>query len=196
MTSIHQINTKLKRQFEDIQDLIKKQEKLLEEMNKNIDKKDTYIIDLKHTVKKLIEYGFSIDEICEITSISPERYEDIVTESKYYQMPNKYLNDDERKEYDRLLREIRQSKDIYDLINPSKEEERIKLIHKVLLRYLKEYDDLRKSNNSDKYEELILNYIDRRGKNDEAKRAYYCLVRRFGNEINKMREDLLIKISE
>lgn len=196
MASIHYINTKLKRQFEDIHYLMKKQEKLLEEINEAIDEKDNYVINLETTVRKLIEHGLSKDEILEITGTTPERYEDIVAERKYYNIPYIYLNEDEAEEYERLLREIHHSNDIYELFNPLKEQQRINFIHKVLLRYKQEYDGLIKSKNSDNYEELILNYIDRTGKDQDAKRAYSSLVRRFGNEIKTKREEVLIKISE
>ncbi|KQL57119.1 MULTISPECIES: hypothetical protein [Bacillaceae] len=63
MALIHYINNKLKRQFEDIHHLIKKQQKLLEEINEAINEKDTYEIDLETTVRKLIEHGLSKDEI-------------------------------------------------------------------------------------------------------------------------------------
>ncbi|KAB7665552.1 hypothetical protein [Bacillus sp. B1-b2] len=131
-----------------------------------------------------------------ITGITAERYEDIVAEKKYYNIPYIYLNEDEAVEYELLLREIHHSNDIYELINPLKEQQRIKFIHKVLLRYKQEYDCLTKSKNSENYEELILNYIDRTGKDHDAKKAYSSLVRRFGNEIKRMREEVLIKISE
>lgn len=196
VASIHYINNKLKRQFEDIHYLIKKQQKLLEEMNEAISEKDTYEIDLEATVRKLIEHGLSKDEILEITGISPERFEDIVAARNYYNIPYIYLNKDEADEYERLLREIHLSNNIDELINPLKEQQRINFIHKVLLRYKKEYEDLTKSKDSENYEELILNYIDRTGKDHDAKRAFLSLVRRFGNEIKRMREKVLIKISE
>lgn len=196
MASIHYTNNKIKRQFEDIQSLIKKQEKLLEEMSKAMAEKDSYIINLETTVRKLIEHGLSKDEILDITGISIERYEDIVAERRYYYIPDIYLNEDEAEEYERLLREIYHANDIYELINPYKEQERIKFIHKVMLRYKEEYDCLNKSKSSDNYEDIILNYIDRTGKDHDAKRAYSILVRRFGNDIKRMREKLLIKISE
>jgi uncharacterized coiled-coil protein SlyX len=87
VASIHYINTKLKRQFEDIYYLMKKQEKLLEEMNESIVEKDTYVINIETTVRNLIDHGLSKDEILEITGIKPERYEDIVAERKYYHIP-------------------------------------------------------------------------------------------------------------
>lgn len=196
VTSIDYINNKLKRQFEDFHYLIKKQEKLLDEMNEAMAKKDTYLINLETTVRKLIEHGLSKDEILEITGITLERYEEIVTEKKYYNIPYIYLNADEVEEYEQLLREIHQSNNIDELINPLKEQQRINFIHRILLRYKHEYDDLTKSKNSDNYEELILKYIDRTGKNQDAKRVYFTLVRRFGNEIKRMREKVLIKFSE
>jgi len=196
VASIHYINNKLKRQFEDIQYLMKKQEKLFEEMNKSITEKDDYVINLETTVRKLIEHGLSKDEILEITGITPKRYEEILDERKYYNIPYIYLNVVEAEEYERLLREIHQSNNIDELINPLKEQQRINFIHKVLLRYKQEYDCLIKSKNSDNYEELILNFIDRSGKDQDAKRAYSTLVRRFGNEIKRMREKVLIKFTE
>lgn len=196
MASIHYTNNKIKRQFEDIQSLIKKQEKLLEEMSEAMAEKDSYIINLETTVRKLIEHGLSKDEILDITGISIERYEDIVAERRYYYIPYIYLNEDEAEEYERLLREIYHANDIYELINPYKEQERIKFIHKVMLRYKEEYDCLNKSKSSDNFEGIILNYIDRTGKDHDTKRAYSILVRRFGNDIKRMREKLLIKISE
>ncbi len=196
VVSIHYINNKLKKQFDDIQYLMKKQGKLLEEMNKAFAEKEYYVLNLETTIRKLIEHGLSKDEILEITGTTPERYEVIVAERKYYNIPYIYLNEDEAVEYEWLLQEIHHSNDVYELINPLKEQERIKFIHKVLLRYNQEYNHLTKSKNSDNYEELILNYIDRAGKDQSAKRVYYSLVRRFGNEIKKMREKVLIKFSE
>ncbi|KQL57120.1 hypothetical protein AN965_10640 [Alkalicoccobacillus plakortidis] len=105
-----------------------------------------------------------------------------------------YLNGDEADEYERLLWEIHHSNNIDELINTLKEQQRINFIHKVLLRYKEEYDNLTKSMDSDNYEELILNYIDRTGKDHDAKRTYLSLVRRFRNEIKRMREKVLIKI--
>ena len=172
MSSIHHIKNKLKRQFEDIHYLMKKQEKLLEEMNVALDEKDKYVINLETTVRKLIEHGLSKDEILEITGTTPERFEEIVAERKYYNIPYIYLNEDEAEEYERLLQDIHHSNNIYELINPLMEQQRIKFIHKVLLRYKHEYNDLTKLKNSDNYEELILNYMDRTGKDHDAKRAY------------------------
>lgn len=196
MTSLHHLNNKLKRQFIEIQELITKQEKLLGEMNEAIDTKDDYVISLETTVRNLIEHGLSKDEILEITGTTPERYEDIVADRKYYNIPYIYLNEDETMEYEQLLREIHHSNNMDELINPFKEQQRINFIHKVLLRYKKEFDGFNKSTNSDTYEKLILNYIDRIGKDKDAKRAYSILVRRFGNEIKRMREKVLVKFSE
>ncbi|MEK3977874.1 hypothetical protein MKY37_02150 [Psychrobacillus sp. FSL K6-2836] len=109
---------------------MKKQEKLLEEINEVIYEKDTYVLNLETTVRKLIEHGLSKDGILEITGTTPERYEKIVAEKKTYI----YLKEGEAEEYERLLREIRNSNDIYDLINPLKEQQRINFILKVLLR--------------------------------------------------------------
>lgn len=195
MTSLHHLNNKLKRQFIEIQELINKQEKLLGEMNEAIDTKDDYVISLETTVRNLIEHGLSKDEIFEITGTTPERYEDIVADRKYYNIPYIYLNEDETMEYEQLLREIHHSNNMDELINPFKEQQRINFIHKVLLRYKKEFDGTI-STNSDTYEKLILNYIDRIGKDKDAKRAYSILVRRFGNEIKRMREKVLVKFSE
>ncbi|MBA9028651.1 hypothetical protein [Peribacillus huizhouensis] len=95
MASIHYINNKLKRQFEDIQYLMKKQEKLFEEMNKSITEKDDYEINLETTVRKLIEHGLSK---VEITGVTPIRYEEILAERRYYNIPYIYLNVDEVKD--------------------------------------------------------------------------------------------------
>ncbi|MBT2644756.1 hypothetical protein J7I80_21285 [Bacillus sp. ISL-41] len=196
MTSLHHVNNKLKRQFIDIQELIKKQEKLLGEMNEVMNTKDDYVINLETTVRNLIEHGLSKDEILEITGTTPERYEGIVADRKYYNIPYIYLNEDETMEYEQLLREIHHSNNMDELINPFKEQQRINFIHKVLLRYKKEFDGLTKLKNSDNYEKLILNYIDRTGKDKDAERAYSILVRRFGNEMKRMREKVLVKFSE
>lgn len=193
--SIHHINNKLKRHFEDIKYLMKKQEKLVEEMNKSLTEKENYVINLETTVRKLIEHGLSKDEILDITGINLERYEEIVAERKYYNIPNIYLTDDEVEVYEQLLREIQNCININELINPFKKQKRIKFIHKVILRYKQEYDFL-KSKNSDNYEELILNYIDRSGKNQYAKRAYSTLIRRYSNEIERMRGKVLIQFTE
>ncbi|WP_286230469.1 hypothetical protein [Neobacillus mesonae] len=196
MASIHYLNNKIKRQFEDIQYLMKKQEKLVEDINKSITEKDNYVINLETTVRKLIEHGLSKDEILEITGITLERYEEIVAERRFYNIPYIYLNADEVEEYEQLVREIHHSNNIDELINPVKEQQRINFIHRILLRYKQEYDDLTKSKKSDNYEELIFKYIDRTGKNQDAKRVYFTLVRRFGNEIKRMREKVLINISK
>lgn len=196
MASIHFLNNKLKRQFEDIQYLMKKQEKLVEEMNKSITEKDNYVINLETTFRNLIEHGLSKDEILDITDITLERYEEIVADRKYFNIPYIYLTKDEAEEYERLIQEIHHSKNIYELINPLKEQQRIEFIHLVLLRYKQEYDVLAKSKNSENDEEIILNFIDRTGLDQAAKRVYFTLVRRFGNEIKRIREKVLIRFSE
>lgn len=75
-------------------------------------------------------------------------------------------------EYERLLREIHHTNNLVELINPLREQQRINFIHRVLLRYKREYFDFTKSKDRDNYEELILNYIDRTGIDKDAKRIY------------------------
>lgn len=53
MSSFNYINNKLKRHFEDIQYLIKKQDKLLDEMNESIATKDDYVFNVETTVRNL-----------------------------------------------------------------------------------------------------------------------------------------------
>ncbi|QOR84060.1 hypothetical protein IMZ17_16430 [Geobacillus stearothermophilus] len=105
------------------------------------------------------------------------------------------MNDEESKEFKKLLEDIHQSKDIYELIDAEKERERIKFIHRVLLRYQKEMDLLSPQENEDSGEKMV-KYLERAVKNEQAKSAYYSLVRIFGNEIKRKREEVLIKISD
>jgi hypothetical protein len=147
------------------------------------------------TVRKLIEHGLNRDEILDITNISSETFDLIVSKDRRYQLPYIYLNNEEAKEFERLLEDIHQSKDIYELIDAEKERERIKFIHRVLLRYQKEMDLLSPQENEDTGEK-IMKYLERVVKNEQAKSAYYSLVRIFGNEIKRKREEVLIKFSD
>jgi hypothetical protein len=119
--------------------------------------KITTLFNLETTVRKLIENGLSKDEILEITVTTSERYQDIIAERKYYNIRYIYLNEGETEKYELLLQEIHHSNDIYKLMNPLKEQQRIKFIHKVLLRYKQDCDEFTKFRNSDNYEVLILN---------------------------------------
>ncbi|MGQ4668791.1 hypothetical protein ACUIJN_23705, partial [Metabacillus halosaccharovorans] len=120
-----------------------KQEKLIEEMNKTITEKDDYIINLESTVRKLIEHGLSKDAILEITGITLERYRILLLKENII-TSHIYLTKDEAEEYEQLLREIYHSNNMDELINLLKELKRINFIHKVLLRYKREYDCLTK----------------------------------------------------
>lgn len=93
------------------------------------------------------------------------------------------------------LRIFHKSKDIYELIDAEKERERIKFIHGVLLRYQKEMDLLSPQENEDSSEKMM-KYLERAVKNEQAKSAYSPLVRIFGNEIKRKREEVLIKVSD
>ncbi|OQO95868.1 hypothetical protein BSK33_18285, partial [Geobacillus sp. 44B] len=139
--------------------------------------------------------GLSRDEILDITNISSEKFDLIVSKDRRYQLPYIYLNDEESKEFERLLEDIHQSKDIYELIDAEKERERIKFIHGVLLRYQKEMDLLSQQENEDSGEKMM-QYLERAVKSEQAKSVYYSLVRIFGNEIKRKREEVLIKVSD
>jgi hypothetical protein len=144
----------------------------------------------------LIEHGISKDEILAITSISSEQYDEIVSEKRYFQLPDAILNEDEASDFYRLLEEIQKSKDINELINPSKEGERISFIHRVLGRYLSEFNNLKHSQIPDDNMETMILYVEMKSIDHEAKRAYRCLVRIFGNEMKRKREEVMIKIPD
>lgn len=194
MDVLLRIDTQTKQCIEDFNNLIKKQEHLIEQLNQLIKEKEEHTIPLLLTVRKLIEHGLSRDEILDITNISSEEFDRIVSENKHYQLPYTYLNNEESKEFERLLEDIRKSKDIYELIDAEKERARIKFIQRVLLRYQKEMDLLSPRENENSGEK-ILQYLERMVKNEQAKSAYYSLVRIFGNEIKRKREEVLIKVS-
>ncbi|QNU37117.1 hypothetical protein IC801_15050 [Geobacillus sp. 44B] len=149
MDVLLRIDTQTKHCIEDFNNLIKKQAYLMEQLNQLIKEKDEHTIPLAATVRKLIEHGLSRDEILDITNISSEKFDLIVSKDRRYQLPYIYLNDEESKEFERLLEDIHQSKDIYELIDAEKERERIKFIHGVLLRYQKEMDLLSQQENED-----------------------------------------------
>jgi hypothetical protein len=195
MDVLLRIDTQTKQCIEDFNNLIKKQEHLMEQLNQLIKEKEAHTIPLLSTVRKLIEHGLSRDEILDITNISSEEFDRIVSKDRRCQLPYIYLNDEESKEFEKLLEDIHQSKDIYELIDAEKERQRIKFIHGVLLRYQKEMDLLSPQENEDSGEK-IMKYLERAVKNEQAKSAYYSLVRIFGNEIKRKREEVLIKVSD
>jgi hypothetical protein len=195
MNVLLRIDAQTKQCIEDFNKLIKKQEHLIEQLNQLIKEKEEHTIPLATTVRKLIEHGLSRDEILDITNISSEKFDLIVSKDRRCQLPYIYLNDEESKEFKKLLEDIHQSKDIYELIDAEKERQRIKFIHGVLLRYQKEMDLLSAQENEDSNEK-IMQYLERAVKNEQAKSAYYSLVRIFGNEIKRKREEVLIKFSD
>lgn len=97
--------------------------------------KEKHPISLIPTVRKLIEHGLSHDEIVEITNISPDELDRFISENKQCQLSYIYLNDEESKEFDKLLGDIHRAIDIQELIGANRESERIKFIHRVLVRY-------------------------------------------------------------
>jgi hypothetical protein len=195
MDVLPRINAQTRQCIDGFNNLIKKQEYLMEQLNQLIKEKEEHTIPLVSTVRKLIEHGLSRDEILDITNISSEEFDRIVSKDRSCQLPYIYLNDEESKEFEKLLENIHQSKDIYELIDAEKERERIKFIHRVLLRYQKEIDLLSPKENEDSSEK-IMKYLERAVKNEQAKSAYYSLVRIFGNEIKRKREEVLIKVSD
>jgi CRISPR/Cas system-associated protein Cas5 (RAMP superfamily) len=195
MNVLPRIDAQTKQCIEDFHNLIKQQGHLVEQLKQLIKEKEEHLIPLVPTIQKLIEHGLSRDEILDITNISSEEFDRILSENKHYQLPYTYLNDEESKEFERLLEDIHQSKDIYELIDAEKERERIKFIHRVLLRYQKEMDLLSPQENEDSGEK-IMKYLERAVKNEQAKSAYSSLVRIFGNEIKRKREEVLIKVSD
>jgi hypothetical protein len=195
MNVLLRIDAEIKQCIEDFHNIIKKQDNLIEQLNQLIKEKEEHSIPLVPTIQKLIEHGLSRDEILDITNISSEEFDRILSENKHYQLPHTYLNDEESKEFERLLEDIHKSKDIYELIDAEKERERIKFIHGVLLRYQKEMDLLSSQGNEDSGEK-IMQYLERAVKSEQAKSAYYSLVRIFGNEIKRKREEVLIKVSD
>lgn len=195
MDVLPRINTQIKQCIDDFNNLIKQQGHLMEQLNQLIKEKEEHTIPLVPTIQKLIEHGLSRDEILDITNISSEEFDRIVSKDRRCQLPYIYLNDEESKEFEKLLEDIHKSKDIYELIDAEKERERIKFIHRVLLRYQKEMDLLSPQENEDSGEKMV-KYLERAVKNEQAKSAYYSLVRIFGNEIKRKREEVLIKVSD
>ncbi|MBA2876910.1 hypothetical protein [Thermaerobacillus caldiproteolyticus] len=195
MNVLLRIDAQTKQCIEDFNNLIKKQEHLIKQLNQLIKEKEEHTIPLVSTVRKLIEHGLSKDEILDITNISSEEFDRILSENKHYQLPYPYLNYEESKQFEKLLEDIRKSKDIYELIDAEKERERIKFIHHVLLRYQKEIDLLSPQENEDSGEKMM-KYLERTVKSEQAKSVYSLLVRIFGNEIKRKREEVLIKVSD
>jgi hypothetical protein len=195
MDVLLRINAHTQQCIEDFNKLIKKQEHLMEQLNQLIKEKEEHTIPLVPTIQKIIEHGLNRDEILDITNISAEKFDLIVSKDRRCQLPYMYLTDAESKEFDRLLEDIHQSKDIYELIDEEKERERIKFIHGVLLRYQKEMDLLSPQENEDSGEKMV-KYLERAVKSEQAKSAYSSLVRIFGNEIKRKREEVLIKVSD
>ncbi|NNU92436.1 hypothetical protein ETC01_03710 [Geobacillus sp. NFOSA3] len=189
------INAQIKQCIEDFNNLIKQQGHLVEQLNQLIKEKEEHSIPLVPTIQKLIEHGLSRDEILDITNISSEEFDRIVSKDRRCQLPYIYLNDEESKEFKKLLEDIHQSKDIYELIDEEKERQRIKFIHGVLLRYQKEMELLSAQENEDSNEKMM-KYLERAVKSEQAKSAYSSLVRIFGNEIKRKREEVLIKVSD
>lgn len=195
MDVLPRINAQTKQCIEDFNNLIKQQGHLVEQLNQLIKEKEEHTIPLVPTIQKLIEHGLSRDEILDITNISSEEFERIVSKDRRCQLPYIYLNDEESKEFEKLLEDIHKSKDIYELIDAEKERERIKFIHRVLLRYQKEMDLLSPQENEDSGEKMM-KYLERAVKSEQAKSAYSSMVRIFGNEIKRKREEVLIKVSD
>lgn len=195
MDVLPRINTQIKQCIEDFNNLIKQQGHLVEQLNQLIKEKEEHTIPLVPTIQKLIEHGLSRDEILDITNISSEEFERIVSKDRRCQLPYIYLNDEESKEFEKLLEDIHQSKDIYELIDAEKERQRIKFIHGVLLRYQKGMELLSAQENEDSGEKMM-KYLERAVKSEQAKSVYSSLVRIFGNEIKRKREEVLIKVSD
>ncbi|MDX8361639.1 hypothetical protein [Cytobacillus sp. IB215316] len=93
--------------------------------------------------------------------------------------------------YEQLIQDIHQAKAIDELIDPSKEEERIVFIQKVLQRHLSDYRGVQDSD-----EDIYGKFVETAVSNSKAKGAYSSLVRIFRNEIRRKREDVLINISK
>ena len=193
MDTIYNLNNKLERKMNEIKELAKKHEQLFEEIDATIKDKDKYVLPLKKTIQNLIEYGISKEEILAITSISSDQYEEIVTEKRYYRLPYAYLSEKEAAEFDRLLEDIHNAKDIQEFIDPAKEGERIWFIHRVLKRYEKEYGTLKLHPSKGDYAAVIDQFLDKTLIDQQAKNAYLSIIRIFGNEIKRKREEVLIK---
>ncbi|QNU32618.1 hypothetical protein [Geobacillus sp. 47C-IIb] len=103
MDVLPRIDTQTKQCIEDFHNLIKKQEHLIEQLNQLIKEKEEHTIPLVSTVRKLIEHGLSRDEILDITNISSEEFDRIVSKDRRCQLPYIYLNDEESKEFEKLL---------------------------------------------------------------------------------------------
>lgn len=159
--------------IEDFHNLIKQQGHLVEQLNQLITEKEEHTIP---TIRKLIEHGLSRDEILDITNISSEEFDRIVSKDRRCQLPYIYLNDEESKEFEKLLEVIHKLKDRYERIDAEKERERIKFIHLVLLRYQKEMDLLSPQENEDSGEKMV-KYLERAVKNEQVKSAYSSLAR-------------------
>ncbi|OIK10063.1 hypothetical protein [Bacillus sp. MUM 13] len=192
----HQINNNFKKKYEELKELIVKQERMLEELKKVYRDKDLNTLSLYNIIRHLIEHGISKQEILDITGISSDQYDSIVKEKTMLQLPYIYLIEEETKEFDTLMQKIQTSSDIYQLIDPIKEQERIGFIHKVLLRLKTDYDKIKRVENNDSYEELIDQFVEKVNLNQQAKSVYKALVRIFGNELKRKREEVWIKFSD
>ncbi|MDX8365240.1 hypothetical protein [Cytobacillus sp. IB215665] len=177
--------------LKEMQQLIKSHDKLLEKMNCTINERNKNILPLQRTVGRLIQHGLSKEEIVEITDITSDQYDNQVALEKRLQLPYVYLTEEETAEYEQLIQDIHQAKAIDELIAPSKEEERIVFIQKVLQRYLSDYIGILESD-EDKYGK----FVDKAVSNSKAKEVSSSLVRIFGNEIKRKREAVLLNISK
>ncbi|MGM7683193.1 hypothetical protein ACSVDA_13675 [Cytobacillus sp. Hm23] len=184
-------DNKINLYINEMQQLIKRQDQLLEKMNCTTNERNKNNLPLQRTVDRLIQHGLSKEEIVEITDITSDQYDNLVAQEKRIQLPYVYLTEEETAEYEQLIQDIHQAKAIDELIDPSKEEERIVFIQKVLQRYLSDYNGIQDSD-----EDIYGKFVETSVSNSKAKGAYSSLVRIFGNEIKRKRENVLINISK
>lgn len=177
--------------LEEISLIIQQQEQLLNKLNQTIQESKNQSLPLIETVGKLLEHGLNKEEIMDITSISATQYVNIVSKYRSFQLPFIYLNEAEAKEFHMLLLDIHKANDINDLINSEKESKRIQFVHNVLVRYQHEVNEI--NNKSDDRIDIMMSYIERETKTLQTERVYSSLVRIFGNEIKRKREEVLIR---
>ncbi|KPH76569.1 MULTISPECIES: hypothetical protein [Bacillaceae] len=170
------------------------QKQLLKNLSQSIQEAEKQSLPLLETLEKLLEYGLNKEEILDITKLSHEAYENLVSEHRRFQQPSIHLNDEEIKKFQRFLRDIHQAQDIYDLIDIEKEQERIKFIQSVLFRYQQEAKKI--TANSEGRIDQMMAYVEREAINGKAKKACYSMTRIFGNEIKRKREEVLIQESK
>ncbi|WP_047986082.1 hypothetical protein [Ornithinibacillus californiensis] len=191
---MHYFNNNINNYIEELETTTKQQNQLLQKLTQSIQKEEKQSLSLIGTVGKLIEYGLNKKEIMDITNLSSEGFENLVTENRRFQLPYIHLNEEETIAFQQFLREIHEAEDIHDLINGEKEHYRIKFIQSILYRYQQEATNVLPE--SDDNIDMMVSYVEKESKMQKAREACYSILRIFGNEIKMKREEVLMHDSK